>query len=915
MTKTNNISNFIVKASSRRFSAISTPKILLWFLILVYIAFFSAYTLQRHATFNTFAADLSYIDQPMWNTLHGRFLERTLDDRQVPRTAEHFEPIIVPIAFVYYLWDDVRAILIVQTVALALGALPVYWIARYALTSIKSQWLPLAFVVAYLMFPALQAANVADFHADPFVVAPLLFAFWYATQRRYRVMWAWAIVAMLVKENLPTLTFMLGLYLFFSSGNQGVPLCRGPWAGLSLPRRSGQGNQDFPCAGLPRGRPRGGTVGRTRGVKFLHSLALSFPEFVLTRRRLHGLVLMGISLAWFYVATFLIVAPLARQVYGTEGPIYLSSRYTGFGNGLTGLLAHPGNTLVLLLEPDRLRYLAGLFASIGWLALLAPEYLLLGLPVLAANTLSNFPGQYSGEQHYSAPLVSVFIIAAIYGFQRLVQGLSNVSGSTLRLFRGEGTYEWGSRFRGLSRLKRWRYHATTFMIVWLLAWSLGYHYVRGWTPLARDFDWPKRTPHHRLLARFAAQIPPNAPLSTTPPLHPHLAHREKIYVFPTIADADYVLVDVASRTDVHPNDVRTAFDALVESGEFGVVDAADGYILLSREQGTRGKEQTLPDAFYDFARVQNAQPQYPAMVEFDNRLRFLGYDIVDDPKWKQTSLRLYWQVLAPLPDDLRLWPFIFSEDGVLIEDTSQRPMVVPLWYPLAQWQSGETIVTEMLPWGLGPRFNIGLAVLQDSTGAREEIDPAHAFTDPARRLPITFANPGAILFHSNTWAQIGAFGRSDRHLTRATGALSLSPLNVTFANGIRLTRYRISSTQSQIPNSLSPISVILQWQPTAPIPRDYTVFIHLISPDGTIVAQSDAQPTWVVPWPTDHWSPGQPVLDGHRLPIPPDLSPGRYQVQMGLYYWESLERLPVLDGTTQQPIGDHVVLGEIQIEP
>ncbi|MEJ2556391.1 MAG: DUF2079 domain-containing protein [Anaerolineae bacterium] len=887
MTRTNNIFNFPVKVSSRRSFAISIPTILLWFLILAYIVFFSAYTLQRHATFNTFAADLSYIDQPMWNTFHGHFLERTLDARQVPRTAEHLEPIIVPIAFVYYLWDDVRAILIVQTVALALGALPVYWIAREAFTSIKSQWLPFAFVVAYLMFPALQAANVADFHADPFVVAPLLFAFWYATQRRYRAMWAWAIVAMLVKENLPTLTFMLGLYLFFAPGN------RGSRAGESDVRES-----------------------KIRGVKSPHSLIFSLPDYLLTRRRLHGLALMVVSLAWFYVATFLIVAPLARQVYGTEGPIYLSSRYAGSGNGLTGLLAHPGNTLALVREPDRLRYLAGLFASVGWLALLAPEYLLLGLPVLVANTLSNFPGQYSGEQHYSAPLAPVFIIAAIYGFQRLVRGLSNVSGLLpLRLFRRTGIGKRGSRFSGLSRLSLRRYHATTFITVWLLAWSLGYHYVRGWTPLARDFVWPQRTPHNQLLARFAAQIPPDAPLSTTPPLHPHLAHREKIYIFPTVADADYVLLDVASRTDVHPNDVRATFDALVESGEFGVVDAAEGYLLLKRGQGTGGKEQALPNAFYDFARVQDARPQYPATIEFDNRLRFLGYDVLDDPKWGETSLRLYWQVLTPLPNNLRLWPFIFGEDGALIEDTSQRPMVVPLWYPLSQWQPGEIIVTETLPWDLGPRFNIGLAVLRSAPGASEKVDPVTAFADPTRRLPITAAGPGVILFHGNTWAQVGAFGRSGRYLALVSGDLSLSPLNVTFANGIRLTGYRISSTQSQISDSPSPISVILQWQPTTPIPRDYTIFIHLVGPDGTIVTQSDARPTWVVPWPANQWSPDQPVLDGHRLPFPPDLSPGRYQVQVGLYYWESLERLPVLDETMQQKIGDYVVLGEIEIEP
>jgi uncharacterized membrane protein len=861
------------KVSGPATTAVSFPKIVLWFLILAYVLFFSAYSLQRHATFNTFAADLSYIDQPMWNTLHGRFLERTLDDRQVSRAAEHLEPIIVPIALVYALWDDVRAILIIQTLALALGALPVYWIAREQISKLasgwarlKPDWMALAFVLVYLMFPALQAANVADFHADPFVVAPLLFAFWYAAQGRYRAMWAWALVAMLVKETLPTLTFMLGVTLLFS-------------------RESGE-----PAAGLPES---------------------TFMTAWLTCRRLHGLALMALSLAWFYVATFLIVAPLARQVYGTEGPIYLSSRYALPGAGLFGSLSQAASMLALLVQPGRLGYLAGLLASVGWLALLAPEYLLLGLPVLLANIFSNFAGQYSGEQHYSAPLVPVFVIAAIYGFRRLVTGASRIRGAT---HSGKCVAPESPKLRrrslviGLKRPGRLTAYSL-LALAWLLAWCLGYQYIRGWTPLARDFEWPQLTPHQRLLARFAAQIPSNASLSTTPPLHAHLAHRQKIYVFPTVADADYVLLDISGRTDAHPNDVRAAFDRLVEAGGFGVLDAADGYVLLRRGYGGANRAG-LPDSFYDFARVTEAQPQFPVRIEFGDQVRLLGYDVVDDPKWRQTYLRFYWQALGPLPDDLRLWPFVFSQAGALIEDTSQRPMVALLWYPPARWRADETVVTQTLPWDLGDRFYVGMAVLDKVAGR----DPAVAFADPAARLPVTAADASAQLFHAESWAEIGGFARAGRNLAPISERLSLSPLEASFAEGIRLTGYRISTPEAGgLANGDKQIEVMLQWQPSTAVARDYTVFVHLVDSDGQVVGQSDAQPGWVVPWPTHDWLPGQPVLDGHRLIIPPQLPPGRYQVRVGLYYWETLERLPLLD-QAMQPRADYLELGDVQFQ-
>jgi len=212
------------------------------------------------------------------------------------------------------------------------------------------------------------------------------------------------------------------------------------------------------------------------------------------------------------------------------------------------------------------------------------------------------------------------------------------------------------------------------------------------------------------------------------------------------------------------------------------------------------------------------------------------------------------------------------------------------------------------------------------------------FADPEQHLPITAADPSVTTFRDETWAQVGSFARDGRHLAPLSQDTTLYPLHRTFSNGIQLTHSRISDVACQetvsgqlsysicVPsNSCRPgrpcqpsaqsgesLSVVLQWQATAAVSRSYTVFVHLVDPNGTMVAQSDAQPTWVVPWPTDRWTTGQPVLDGHRVPLPSDLTAGRYELRVGLYYWETLERLPVVD-ETGQPIGDYVVLSEVEI--
>ena len=69
--------------------------------------------------------DLGIYDQVVWNLSHGRIWETTL----VYETSgyyDHFEPVLVLIAPLYWLWSDVRVLLIVQALALGLGSLPIY---------------------------------------------------------------------------------------------------------------------------------------------------------------------------------------------------------------------------------------------------------------------------------------------------------------------------------------------------------------------------------------------------------------------------------------------------------------------------------------------------------------------------------------------------------------------------------------------------------------------------------------------------------------------------------------------------------------------------------------------------------------------------------------------------------------------
>jgi 4-amino-4-deoxy-L-arabinose transferase-like glycosyltransferase len=93
-----------------------------------------------------------------------------------------------------------------------------------------------------------------------------------------------------------------------------------------------------------------------------------------------------------------------------------------------------------------------------------------------------------------------------------------------------------------------------------------------------------------------------------------------------------------------------------------------------------------------------------------------------------------------------------------------------------------------------------------------------------------------------------------------------------------------------------------------PPDETWTVFVHLVAPDGSLVAQGDAEPGYGS-YPTDRWQPGEVIIDEHELLIPDGSPPGEYALEIGLYNWRTGERLGLADGSA-----DSVSLQEITVE-
>jgi uncharacterized membrane protein len=178
--------------------------------VTAFAAGFGALAVLRHRSFYTGRFDLGNMTQAVWSTAHGDPLAVTnLAGEQTSRLASHFDPILVLFAPLWLLWPSPEALLVTQALAIALGALPVYWLARKHLESERAG---LGFVIAYLLFPATQWLALSEFHPVALACPLLLFAFWFLDEDRLLPFAICAALACTTKEEIPLAVAGLGLW-------------------------------------------------------------------------------------------------------------------------------------------------------------------------------------------------------------------------------------------------------------------------------------------------------------------------------------------------------------------------------------------------------------------------------------------------------------------------------------------------------------------------------------------------------------------------------------------------------------------------------------------------------------------------------------------------------------------------------
>lgn len=134
-----------------------------------------------------------------------------------------------------------------------------------------------------------------------------------------------------------------------------------------------------------------------------------------------------------------------------------------------------------------------------------------------------------------------------------------------------------------------------------------------------------------------------------------------------------------------------------------------------------------------------------------------------------------------------------------------------------------------------------------------------------------------------------------------------NPTSLNFGDKLLLRGYNLPTVTQ--PGQLLPVTVY--WDALIPMETRYRAFVHLVDSQGNRWGQHDEDPACRLL--TSEMRPGQQSSRQFRIPVDPVAPPGLYQIVLGVYHPDTLERLNIWDNQAQQSPGSSAVLGEVQI--
>jgi uncharacterized membrane protein len=494
--------------------------------IAAYTICFSYFTIMNDYTFHTYGWDLGIFNQAFWTTLHnGKFFYYTGELMVNPSGSFfgiHFSPILFLLLPVYALYPARQTFLVVQSLALALGAVPLYKLTMHVL---KNRFASLVFVFVYLLYPPLQGINWFDFHAQCFLPVFFFSAVYFLEKQSWKGYFLFIVLALMCEEHAALIVLFIG-----------------PLVALRYRDRllSALKAKNF------------------RDTIFLVSVATSVLAV------LWYLMTIWVRNAFFPInPAFLSLFKAAGDwsVLGVHDPIMIPLY----------ILLNPGRAIIALNYDFLLKigYLLILFGPLALRSFFGTKYLLPTIPWFLYALFSNYLPYYSILNQYPAYLIAFIFVAAVYSINNgLIHDLKAARKCLIAIF--------------LCGLAASIIASPLSPIVAFLYPQFGpklatprdqlIHEVLAYLPSNASV-----ATHNNLFPQVSSRLNAYA-LPTIDPLWNADPNESRIFVDGILGKVDYVLVD--TKSDSFASSV--VFSLMEKDHGFRVLVSADGVVLFKK---------------------------------------------------------------------------------------------------------------------------------------------------------------------------------------------------------------------------------------------------------------------------------------------------------------------------------------------
>ncbi|MBW3542189.1 MAG: DUF2079 domain-containing protein [Planctomycetes bacterium] len=333
--------------------------LVVWAAVVTYVVVYTALNWLLYWDLHIPHGDSAMYEEHLWNLTHGKGFRSYLD--QGVFLGEHIQVVHVLLVPLYVLWPSHLLLELCESLALAAGAIAVYFIGwRHT----RSRTAAVLLSVAYLLYFPMQFVDIAidlkTFRPIAFGIPLVLFGLDQLERRRYGTMSVLFALALTAKEDYAIVLAPIGLWLCLSSFRRDATAASRParWIGAAW------------------------AIGATA---YLAAVVLWI-------------------IPWFRGGDAVHYARYFPALGGTPGEI------------LETFFTRPGVVFEALATPETLLYFVAVLAPLGFLPLLSPGRLLVALPLfvtLCLNELARDP-----RHHFHAPLVPLVFWAAAAGLGR-----------------------------------------------------------------------------------------------------------------------------------------------------------------------------------------------------------------------------------------------------------------------------------------------------------------------------------------------------------------------------------------------------------------------------------------------------------------------------------------------------------------